>query len=104
MSGEKPFGVVLRGLRQQARLTMGELAEASGVSVRAIGDMERGRSRVPQRRTVVALAEGLGLAETEREDLLAAGAEPAYEDPAARGSLADAATLRVRRVARAADA
>ncbi|MFB7753595.1 NB-ARC domain-containing protein [Streptomyces sp. NPDC056121] len=72
MSGEKPFGVVLRGLRQQARLTMEELAEASGVSVRAIGDMERGRSRVPQRRTVVALAEGLGLAEARREDLLAA--------------------------------
>ncbi|MFD0547398.1 helix-turn-helix domain-containing protein [Streptomyces mexicanus] len=70
MSGERPFGVVLRGLRQQCRLTMEELAEASGVSVRAIGDMERGRSRVPQRRTVVALAEGLGLADAEREELL----------------------------------
>lgn len=72
MSGEKSFGVVLRGLRQRGRLTMEELAEASGVSVRAIGDMERGRSRVPQRRTVVALAEGLGLADAEREALLAA--------------------------------
>ncbi|SEB77385.1 helix-turn-helix domain-containing protein [Streptomyces sp. TLI_105] len=72
MYGKKPFGAVLRGLRQRGRLTMEELAEASGVSVRAIGDMERGRSRVPQRRTVVALAEGLGLAEAEREALLAA--------------------------------
>ncbi|MDX3853921.1 helix-turn-helix domain-containing protein [Streptomyces sp. AK02-01A] len=63
---------MLRDLRQQARLTMEELAEASGVSGRAIGDMERGRSRVPQRRSVVALAEGLGLADTEREALLAA--------------------------------
>ncbi|MEU3186682.1 helix-turn-helix domain-containing protein [Streptomyces sp. NPDC006923] len=72
MSGERPFGVVLRGLRQQARLTIEELAEASGVSGRAIGDMERGRSRVPQRRSVVALAEGLGLADTERKALLAA--------------------------------
>lgn len=72
MSGERPFGVVLRGLRQQARLTIEELAEASGVSDRAIGDMERGRSRVPQRRSVVALAEGLGLADAEREALLAA--------------------------------
>ncbi|MFI2410516.1 ATP-binding protein [Streptomyces sp. NPDC018947] len=72
MSGQKPFGAVLRGLRQQGRLTMEELADASGVSVRAIGDMERGRSRVPQRRTVVALAEGLKLAEPEREALLAA--------------------------------
>jgi tetratricopeptide (TPR) repeat protein/transcriptional regulator with XRE-family HTH domain len=51
---------------------MEELAEASGVSVRAIGDMERGRSRVPQRRTVVALAEGLGPTDAEREALLAA--------------------------------
>ncbi|MFD7403478.1 helix-turn-helix domain-containing protein [Streptomyces sp. NPDC059866] len=72
MSGEKSFGVVLRGLRHRGRLTMEELAEASGVSVRAIGDMERGRSRVPQRRTVVALADGLGLAEADREALLAA--------------------------------
>ncbi|MGW7286245.1 NB-ARC domain-containing protein [Streptomyces sp. NPDC054847] len=71
MYGEKSFGVVLRDLRQRGRLTMEELAEASGVSVRAIGDMERGRSRVPQRRTVVALAEGLGLADANREALLA---------------------------------
>ncbi|MFF2936311.1 helix-turn-helix domain-containing protein [Streptomyces mirabilis] len=72
MSEEKSFGVVLRGLRQRGRLTMEELAESSGVSVRAIGDMERGRSRVPQRRTVVALAEGLRLADAEREALLVA--------------------------------
>ncbi|MDX2293509.1 MULTISPECIES: helix-turn-helix domain-containing protein [Streptomyces] len=71
MYGKKSFGTVLRGLRQRGRLTMEELAEASGVSVRAIGDMERGRSLVPQRRTVVALAEGLGLADDEREALLA---------------------------------
>ncbi|MEV7155709.1 NB-ARC domain-containing protein [Streptomyces misionensis] len=71
MSGES-FGVVLRGQRQRRRLTIEELAEASGVSVRAIGDMERGRSRVPQRRTATALAEGLGLGAAEREALLAA--------------------------------
>lgn len=72
MFGDRSFGSVLRDLRQRERLTMEELAEASGVSVRGIGDMERGRSRVPQRRTVVALAEGLGLADDEREALLAA--------------------------------
>ncbi|SEO58009.1 helix-turn-helix domain-containing protein [Actinacidiphila rubida] len=72
MSEERPFGIVLRGLRQQGRLTIEELAEASGVSVRAIGDMERGHSRVPQRRTVAALADGLGLTGAEREALLAA--------------------------------
>ncbi|MEU0402458.1 NB-ARC domain-containing protein [Streptomyces sp. NPDC006197] len=69
--GEKPFGAVLLGLRQRGRLTREELAEASGVSVRAIGDMERGRSRVPQRRTAMALADGLGLVDAEREALLA---------------------------------
>ncbi|WP_055585610.1 ATP-binding protein [Streptacidiphilus griseoplanus] len=71
MFEKQPFGVVLRGLRQRSRLTIEGLAEASGVSVRAIGDMERGRSRVPQRRTVAALADGLGLADGEREALLA---------------------------------
>ncbi|MEU5217380.1 NB-ARC domain-containing protein [Streptomyces sp. NPDC020807] len=70
MYGKQSFATVLRGLRQRGRLTMEELAEASGVSVRAIGDMERGRSLVPQRRTVVALAEGLGLTDEEREALL----------------------------------
>nr|WP_277329765.1 tetratricopeptide repeat protein [Streptomyces sp. JH14] len=63
---------MLRGMRQQRGLTIEELAEASGVSVRAIGDMERGRSRVPQRRTVAALAQGLGLADGQREVLLSA--------------------------------
>ncbi|GGY40818.1 hypothetical protein GCM10010363_22040 [Streptomyces omiyaensis] len=42
MYGKKSFGAVLRGLRQRGRLTMEELAEASGASVRAIGEMERG--------------------------------------------------------------
>ncbi|MGW2180472.1 ATP-binding protein [Streptomyces sp. NPDC001732] len=72
MSEEKPFGGVLRALRQQAHLTIENLSEASGVSVRAISNMERGQSLVPQRRTVMALAEGLGLGEAERGRLLAA--------------------------------
>ncbi|MGW0818543.1 helix-turn-helix domain-containing protein [Streptomyces viridiviolaceus] len=67
---EPSFGAVLRQARHRAGLTMEELAEASGVSVRAIGDMERGRSRVPRRRTVVALAEGLRLERAEWEVLL----------------------------------
>ncbi|BAL87675.1 putative AfsR-family transcriptional regulator [Actinoplanes missouriensis 431] len=55
------FGAHLRGLRQAAGLTMEQLAEASGVSARAISDMERGHSRAPQARTLAALADGLGL-------------------------------------------
>ncbi|WP_037945357.1 helix-turn-helix domain-containing protein, partial [Streptomyces sp. NRRL WC-3774] len=49
--GGTAFGVMLRSLRRAARLTLEELSEASGVSVRALGDLERGRSRGPQRRT-----------------------------------------------------
>ncbi|MQY10173.1 Regulatory protein AfsR [Streptomyces sp. RB5] len=72
MSEEKSFGVLLRELRLRRRLTLEGLAESSGVSVRAIGDMERGHSRVPQQRTVDALVEGLGLEDSERESLLGA--------------------------------
>ncbi|GAA4084038.1 ATP-binding protein [Nonomuraea soli] len=63
------FGEVLRGMRHAAGLTIEELSHASGVSVRAIGDMERGASRGPQRRTVQALAEALRLDETRRARL-----------------------------------
>ncbi|MFC8508074.1 NB-ARC domain-containing protein [Streptomyces sp. NPDC057131] len=83
MYGKKSFGAVLRGLRQRGRLTMEELSEASGVSVRAIGDMERGRSLVPQRRTVVALAEGLGLTDEERDALLSTARAARPTRPAA---------------------
>ncbi|WP_203830421.1 ATP-binding protein [Actinoplanes palleronii] len=55
------FGSRLRELRHAAGLTMEQLAEASGVSARAISDMERGHSRAPQTRTLAALARGLGL-------------------------------------------
>ncbi|MFF4310378.1 NB-ARC domain-containing protein [Streptomyces sp. NPDC001507] len=59
--GATAFGAMLRSLRRAARLTLEELSQASGVSVRALGDMERGRSRGPQRRTVDALAAALKL-------------------------------------------
>ncbi|MEU4428029.1 helix-turn-helix transcriptional regulator, partial [Actinoplanes sp. NPDC024001] len=55
------FGSRVRELRQAAGLTLEQLAEASGVSDRAISDMERGHSRAPQARTLAALAAGLGL-------------------------------------------
>ncbi|MFC0438848.1 helix-turn-helix domain-containing protein [Kutzneria buriramensis] len=52
---------MLRGHRRAARLTLEQLAEASGVSARTLSDMERGRSRGPQHRTVTALADALAL-------------------------------------------
>ncbi|WP_372348586.1 helix-turn-helix domain-containing protein [Streptomyces sp. KL116D] len=52
------LGPRLRELRRAAGLTMEELAEASGVSARAISDMEQ-HSRTPQPRTLAALAAAL---------------------------------------------
>ncbi|WTI18228.1 helix-turn-helix domain-containing protein [Streptomyces sp. NBC_00820] len=55
------FGTRLRALRTEAGLSQEELAQAAGVSVRALSYLERGRSRGPQRRTVQALAAALRL-------------------------------------------
>lgn len=69
--GSGGFGSLLRELRSLRGLTIEELAEASGISGRAIGDMERGRTLRPQRGTVTALAQGLALDEQARAELLA---------------------------------
>ncbi|MCC9311457.1 helix-turn-helix transcriptional regulator [Kitasatospora sp. RB6PN24] len=66
------FGPLLRAHRHAADLTLEELSERSGVSGRAIGDMERGHSRGPQPRTVAALAEALELSPDDTAVLLAA--------------------------------
>ncbi|MFD8913912.1 ATP-binding protein [Streptomyces sp. NPDC059575] len=55
------FGPRLRALRSRAGLSQEELAHRAGVSVRALADMERGRTRGPQRRTVAALTAALAL-------------------------------------------
>lgn len=55
------FGNLLARYRRSAELTQEELASASGISARSISDMERGRVRVPQQRTVQALASALTL-------------------------------------------
>lgn len=72
MAQQHPFGEFLRGRRQHADLTIERLAERSGVSARTISDIERGMSRGPQRRTVIALADALDLADRERADFLSA--------------------------------
>ncbi|MER7228236.1 helix-turn-helix transcriptional regulator, partial [Streptomyces rubradiris] len=68
------FGQELRRLRARAGLSQEALAHAAGVSVRALADMERGRTRGPQRRTVGALAEALGLDDGEAAGLEGAAA------------------------------
>ncbi|MFJ8275976.1 ATP-binding protein [Streptomyces griseoviridis] len=71
-SPPRPFGPLLRAHRHTAGLTLDELAAASKVTARAIGDMERGHSRGPQSRTVQALADALGLARADTDALLTA--------------------------------
>ncbi|MGW6143074.1 helix-turn-helix domain-containing protein [Streptomyces sp. NPDC055140] len=71
---------MLRGHRRAARLTLEQLAEASGVSARTLSDMERGRSRGPQQRTVTALAGALALEGDEREQLVELAREGRLRD------------------------
>ncbi|MEU7590250.1 helix-turn-helix domain-containing protein [Micromonospora sp. NPDC049230] len=65
------FGAFLRTLRLERRLTQEELAEAAGSSVRGIREMEHGRVRSPQRRTVALLADALRLAGADRDRFVA---------------------------------
>ncbi|MET7437704.1 ATP-binding protein [Streptomyces sp. NPDC004082] len=55
------FGPLLAAWRARAGMSQEQLSHASGVSVRGLRDLERGRSRGPQRRTVEALAAALEL-------------------------------------------
>ena len=71
-----PLGERLRRFRRAAGLTIEELAAASGVSERTIGNMERGASRRPQRGTVGLIADALGLTAPERDALLAGRPAP----------------------------
>ncbi|MFE3463286.1 helix-turn-helix domain-containing protein [Streptomyces sp. NPDC059185] len=64
------FAELLRRHRHAARLTLDQLADLSGVSGRTLSDMERGRSKGPQHRTVVALADALVLEGADRRQLV----------------------------------
>ncbi|MFB9903673.1 helix-turn-helix domain-containing protein [Allokutzneria oryzae] len=62
------FGDFLRFYRLRSSMTQEELSERTGISVRTISDMERGRVRNPQRRTVELLVNGLELVEEEASE------------------------------------
>ena len=64
-------GQWLRQQRIAAGLTQEDLAERSRVSVRAIADLERGRTRKPYPSSVRALVQALGLPEDAASDLVA---------------------------------
>jgi transcriptional regulator with XRE-family HTH domain/tetratricopeptide (TPR) repeat protein len=74
------FGMLLRRHRLAAGLTQEGLAERSGVSARAVSDLERGGGRVPRLETVGLLAGALGLTPEQRGVLLAA-ARPGAGSP-----------------------
>src|ERR1700733_4573861 len=69
--GQARPGEWLRQQRVAAGLTQEDLAERSGGSVRAIADLERGRTRKPYPSSVRALARALGLPDEAGSDLVA---------------------------------
>lgn len=64
--GQASFGALLREYRDRAGLTQEALAERAGLSPDAIGLLERGERRHPQRHTVRQLAAALGLGAAAR--------------------------------------
>ncbi|EPJ39909.1 hypothetical protein STAFG_3043 [Streptomyces afghaniensis 772] len=60
------FGSTLQLARKRAGLTQEQLAAASGVSIRAIRDLELGRANRPRRETIRLLADALDLTGSHR--------------------------------------
>jgi tetratricopeptide (TPR) repeat protein/transcriptional regulator with XRE-family HTH domain len=68
--GVQAVGIRLRRARAAAGLSQEELADRSGVSVRTISDLERGRTRRPYPRSIRLLATALRLPEPAAEELV----------------------------------
>ena len=66
------FAGLLRQLRIQAQLTQEELADAAGISTRAVSDLERGVNRTAHKDTAKLLADALGLDGATEELFVAA--------------------------------
>lgn len=64
------LGEFLRGARTRVGLTQQELAEAAGISVAALRDVEQGRVERPRVSTLRRLALGLGFSAAETDELL----------------------------------
>jgi tetratricopeptide (TPR) repeat protein/transcriptional regulator with XRE-family HTH domain len=83
MTGTR-FGDLVRSARHEAGLTQEELSAASGVSVRAIVDLERGQVRSPRSDTVRRIADACGLAGAARARFVAAARDSAGTAPGVR--------------------
>jgi DNA-binding XRE family transcriptional regulator len=85
----RSFGEQLRRYRERAGLSQEALAEQSGLSLNAIGALERGERQRPYPNTVRALADALELAGDERAGFVAAAAQRGrYVAPVASNSVA----------------
>ena len=78
--GSTAFGTKLRRARIESGLSQRELAEAAGLSERAVNDLECGRHRWPYPTTVRRLAAALGI---EGEEFRAFALAASREDPRA---------------------
>ncbi|WP_370382902.1 helix-turn-helix domain-containing protein [Catenulispora sp. GAS73] len=81
MPEELHFGDLLRRLRTDAGFTQEEVAERARLSARAIGDLERGTARRPQRKTVESLIAALELDDEDARLLAAARRRPTRPVP-----------------------
>ncbi|MET9627052.1 tetratricopeptide repeat protein [Lentzea sp. NPDC006480] len=77
------FSEFLRFYRRRASLTQEDLAARTGLSVRALSDLERGRVQTPQTQTVELLVTGLGLDEGETQEFIALARSPEISTPRA---------------------
>jgi len=71
----EPLGQTVRRLRLAADLTLERLSELSGVSDRALSDIERGAARGPQHRTMLSVVDALDLSDEDRARVLRAARE-----------------------------
>ena len=85
MKPSLPLATQVRSLRIAAHLTLDALSDRSGISARAISDIERGVSTSPQGRTIFALADALTLDAADRDGLLRAARAYPRSKMVARG-------------------
>jgi tetratricopeptide (TPR) repeat protein/transcriptional regulator with XRE-family HTH domain len=93
VSGGRTFGALLRDYRSAANITQEELAERSGISVQAIGALERGVRRAPRPSTIEFLAGALKLDSSQHAALVAAARGGRRDRDAEPGPAAATRTL-----------
>src|SRR5215472_4091141 len=92
LSTQRTFGALLRDYRAAANLTQEELAARAGITVQAVGALERGIRRAPRPSTIEALAKALALDAAQHGALVAAARRPQAERDGGPGLEAAAAT------------